>query len=514
MTAPARSSAPKSVPESKPLRVWFPVLVSVVIACGVFGVAFWREIVGAVTVWVGSTAYNHCFLVLPLAAALLWSRREIIGELKPRASPRVLAIVPFLSVLWVIAALLEIQEVEQLLIISLFEVLLLSILGWQVFRALLAPLLFLAFLVPFGAFTVPVLQRFTASFAVYGLQLLDIPVFANGFIIEIPEGVFEVAEACAGLRFLIASIVFGCFFATVMYRNPTRRMVFIGLSIFVPIIANGFRALGIIVLGHIKGSAAAAETDHVLYGWIFFSLVTVLLIAVGMTFAEPHRAASTIKASAASPSKFGIVGTMVGGLLLTLIAPAYLMMIDRSSVEPATSALAARPGDEWAQESNANIDWSPVTYGTQLKSLETYRSDDTEVSEFIALYPLPARASPFTSTFNSVADPEMWHVRETGRITLSRAASPPLVANTTIIEQQSHRRLVWWFYVVDDQMTASTLEAKLLQALVSLRGGGHVGAFMAISTEAEDTQVASAALTRFLEEMVLGRNLRPARIGW
>jgi len=38
------------------------------------------------------------------------------------------------------------------------------------------------------------------------------------------------------------------------------------LSIVVPIIANGFRALGIVWLGHILGSAEAAATDHVLYG--------------------------------------------------------------------------------------------------------------------------------------------------------------------------------------------------------------------------------------------------------
>ena len=81
-------------------------------------------------------------------------------------------------------------------------------------------------------------------------------------MIEIPEGPFEIAEACAGLRFLIASIVFGCFFAVVMYRSYWRRTLFISMSIFVPIFANGLRALGIIVLAHIEGSASAVAADH------------------------------------------------------------------------------------------------------------------------------------------------------------------------------------------------------------------------------------------------------------
>src|SRR5258708_7456159 len=126
-----------------PLRAWASVLASVAIACAVFGFAFQREVVGAVKVWTESTAYNHCFLVLPLVAVLLWSRRDIIATLRPRPAVWALALVPVLSVVWVAAALLDILEAEQLIVVALFEVLLVAVLGWQAFRALLAPLLFL-----------------------------------------------------------------------------------------------------------------------------------------------------------------------------------------------------------------------------------------------------------------------------------------------------------------------------------------------------------------------------------
>ena len=58
------------------------------------------------------------------------------------------------------------------------------------------------------------------------------------------------------------------------------------MSVVVPIAANGLRALGIIVLAHLEGSAAAVEADHILYGWLFFTLVIMILIAIGMAFAE------------------------------------------------------------------------------------------------------------------------------------------------------------------------------------------------------------------------------------
>ena len=82
------------------------------------------------------------------------------------------------------------MEAEQLIIVALFEALVLAIVGPHVFRALLAPLLFLFFLVPFGAFLVPILQQITLAFAVSGLKIAGIPVFADGISIEIPGGAF------------------------------------------------------------------------------------------------------------------------------------------------------------------------------------------------------------------------------------------------------------------------------------------------------------------------------------
>ena len=44
-------------------------------------------------------------------------------------------------------------------------------------------------------------------------------------------------------------------YACLMYRSTGRRVGFVIASILVPIIANGFRALGIVLLGHVLGSA-------------------------------------------------------------------------------------------------------------------------------------------------------------------------------------------------------------------------------------------------------------------
>jgi exosortase A len=253
------------------------------------GVLFHAEVAAAVTVWVDSTAYNHCFLVIPIVAYLLWDRRELLARATPVPNAWfALAAIPVVMV-WLLAERLGIMEGRQLMVMTLVEIFFLSTLGWRLSYQLIGPLLYLYFLVPFGEFAVPALQGFTTSFIVHGLNLMNIPNYADGFAIEIPEGAFLVAEACAGLRFLIASFAFGCLYALLVYRSPLRRVVFVLISLIVPIIANGFRALGIVTVGHWIGNAQAATADHLLYGWLFFSVVILLQIALGLPFREDQR---------------------------------------------------------------------------------------------------------------------------------------------------------------------------------------------------------------------------------
>src|SRR5262249_26589319 len=132
-----------------------------------------------------------------------------------------------------------------------------------------------------GDFLVPWLQDFTARFSVDALRLSGIPVYSDGFRISIPNAEFYVAEACAGLRFLIATIAFGVLFAYFMFRSWTRKILFVLLCLLTPIPANRFRAYGLLLLAYLTDGALAAGVDHIVYGWVFFSLVTLGLTALG-----------------------------------------------------------------------------------------------------------------------------------------------------------------------------------------------------------------------------------------
>jgi exosortase A len=480
---------------------WWAAAALIALSGVVFGVVFYHDMAAAVTVWIGSTAYNHCFLILPLIGYLLWERRSVFPAISPTPVFWPLAVMPLLSAAWLVAAVLDLNEGRQLAVVAMFEVVLLATLGTRAFRSLLAPLLFLFFLVPSGAFLVPTLQKITADIAVHGLQMLNIPVYSDGLMIEIPEGRFEIAEACAGLRFLIASVVFGCFFSVIMYRSYRRRALFIALSLVVPIGANGLRALGIVVLAHLEGSAAAVEADHVLYGWIFFSLVILLLIAIGMTFVDKGRPPSLQPVGGAPPVPWRFAAASAAAVALALAGPAYAARLDGqfpATVLPVTQA--PEIGPPWRAVGGDGVGWAPMVHGADRELLQSFQEPGSGVVvRFVALYRLRAVGNALTNSDNRVVDDKVWQLADRGRAEISHGGRQVAVASSQIVSGP-RRRLVWSFYLVDGEITAGLLQTKLLQARAVLLGRAPLAAFVAMSASEDDPDHRAAAqLTRFLQ---------------
>jgi exosortase A len=326
----------------KAMRAPIPALLFGAI---VLGLVFHEEIAAAVFIWYDSTAYSHCYFIIPIAAYLAWDRRHSLASVPIEPLPWAALLALPLAAVWLVAERLGIMEGRQLVAMTLVEILFLTVLGRRMWWALAAPLLYLYFLVPFGAFVTPKLQDFTTGFINGGLDFLNIPYFTDGYTIAIPEGRFYVAEACAGLRFLIASIAFGTLYACLMYRSFLRRALFMVASIIIPIIANGFRALGIVVLGHLLGSAQAAAADHILYGWLFFSIVILLLILAGLPFREDVRAKEASEAEPyagpppPSPAARRLLFAAALAAIFATIGPVTSAWLDRSA--QAASAMPA-----------------------------------------------------------------------------------------------------------------------------------------------------------------------------
>ena len=479
---------------------WRVLGVALLLAGLVLGGMFWREIVGAWRVWVASPTYNHCFLVLPIALYLIWDRRATL-DVAPRADFRALLLLPLLSLAWLAASVLGVLELQQLVFVTIVQATLLAALGWPLYKRLLGPLLYLYLLVPSGEVLVPTLQDVTARFAVGLLQFFHVPVFSDGIMISIPEGDFIIAEACAGLRFLIASIAFGGFFALLVYRSWRKRAAFMAASLIVPIFANGVRAFGIIYLAHLTDNVTAVEADHIVYGWGFFTSILFVLIVVGMRFADRRQ---PVARAAALPGTFAVrapLVAVVAAVALSAIGPAYLMLLDNARPADLSRAVPPPVLAPWIVRAVDKDTWHPVIVTPDRAFRDGFEAAGHDVERYVALYAAHGRHNTLVRSENRIADEDVW-ARSTLSATRVDLAGRPVTLSVAEIHNGGNARLVWYFYVVDGTITASPAEAKLIQARAIVAGRDAVSAFVAIATPLDgDAAAARQVLASFLNAM-------------
>lgn len=234
--------------------------------------------------WWNVSTYNHVLLVIPIIGWLAWQRWPDISALTPR--PWALGLLPFAAavLLWVLGSFAGFNLLRQAGAVAMLPAATLVLLGPRIFASLLFPIAYMAFLVPFGDELVPSLQMITAKMTIALVHFSGVPAQVDGVFIDTPAGLFEVAEACSGVKFLIAMVALGVLVGNVCFKSWTRRIAFMALCVAVPILANGVRAWGTIYVAQYIGAERAGGVDHLIYGWVFFAIVIAAVMAMGWRF--------------------------------------------------------------------------------------------------------------------------------------------------------------------------------------------------------------------------------------
>src|SRR4051794_7056208 len=106
-------------------RAW-AVLGAIGAGLAAFGLLFFPEIRAAISTWNASTAYGHCYLVLPMTLYLLWDRRAVLESEPVQTDPRWALLAVPVAAAWFVAERLGIMEGRQLMAVAGLEVLLLA----------------------------------------------------------------------------------------------------------------------------------------------------------------------------------------------------------------------------------------------------------------------------------------------------------------------------------------------------------------------------------------------------
>ena len=488
-------------------RMSVPTVAIIVAALLAPLLLYWSTAASIVSVWNSSETFAHGYAIAPISLWLIWRRREVFKQIPVAPWWPALVLLALCGAGWLVARAGEVQVVMQYAFVAMFPVLALALLGRRLAGALTFPLLFLLFAVPFGEVFVQPLINFTADFTVAAVRATGIPVLRNGTMFELPTGNWSVVEACSGVRYLISSITLGCLYAYLSYRSFWRRALFIGLSIVVPIIANGLRAYMIVMIGHTSDMALATGVDHLIYGWLFFGLVMFIMFWIGSYWREdeapavPASAAASAVSASPTPSR-PVLGAAIAAVLICAAWPALAILSDKAAHNPAPVEL---DGKGLVSRPTGMPTWSPNYMAPDATLKGAYTAAGAPVELNVLYYRNQGPDKRLISSVNRVDNRKEGFQHVASTVRTEEIGGRQLKLRETRVKGPQGNYLVWHWNWVDGRFTANDYVGKLWQAQAKLMMHGDDGAALMVATPVgEHPDTARAALRAFL-----GANLAP-----
>jgi exosortase len=231
--------------------------------------------------WVHDPNYSHGFFVPAFSLFVIWNERDRLRKLpfEPSWSGLlVLALGLVVLAAGILGAELFFSRVS--LLLSIAGLLVLTC-GWNYFRAVFFPWLFLLFMIPiptivFNEITFP-LQLLASRAAAYALPLLGVPVLREGNIIQLPAMALEVAEACSGIRSLMSLATLAIIYGYLMEPRTALRVILALASVPIAVLANSLRIVGTGLLVQYWDPDKAQGFFHAFSGWLIFVVSLILL---------------------------------------------------------------------------------------------------------------------------------------------------------------------------------------------------------------------------------------------
>lgn len=494
---------------------WRVSLVAVLLFLTMVVMLYWGTGVAMVNIWLRSETFTHAFVVPPIVAWLIWRKRGELAPLQP--SPSAWALVPMAgaATLWWLGDLVNVAAATQSALALMIVTSVPLVLGWRVASTLAFPLAFLFFAVPIGEFMTPTLMRWTAEVLVASLRLTGIPVYQEGQHLVIPSGRWAVVEACSGIRYLMATFMVGSLFAYLNYQGNRKRLIFVGVSLVMPVVANWVRAYIIVMLGHLSDNQIATGVDHLVYGWVFFGVVILALFFIGARWADPDDSdglqAAAIRNAAirSDPPVASWRPALFAGLALTVVAVPNLGRLQdepRNALATVQLQLPEVMG-QWQASPPSAQPWIP-NYQKATESLaRSYRGPGGEVTVHIAYYRGQRSDAKLVSSVNGfVSADQAWHVVSRGvastvvdgRTVKWRRA---VLANSDAMTDSSRIGLtVWRVYWLGGRLAQGDVEAKLIQAWLAASGEPDDGAVIHLASSVADETGAEQHLASFVNE--------------
>lgn len=500
-----------------PLASRFVVLAVAAVGMVAF---FWDGIISLLDAW-SRPEYSHG-PIIPLIAGYLLLREFRSEPLNAGKGNRIpgFALLLFGLFVGLVGNLTQIPYLITYGFIIVVAGLILIVTGLRQGLRVWPALVYLLFMLPLPNFMYwklsTSLQFISSRLGVDFIQLVGIPVYLEGNIIDLGVYKLQVAEACSGLNYLFPLMSFGFLFS-VLYKGPVWHKVLLFLStVPITVLMNSFRIGVIGVLVNQYGIEQAEGFLHAFEGWVIFVACIFLLYVEVMILQRltkrPERVANildlemggilpVLKSATTTPAARTLAAATV---LICLSGAAWQLTPARSAPEISRETFALFPMniDGWnGSQGTLDVDVQ-VILGADEYLLANFvnETDKTEVNLFSAYYHSITDGSGTHS-------PEVcipgggWEVSRWQQTTVSpEDGSNNFKVNRAIIQKGTDLRLVYYWFEQQGTRYASEYAFKLNTVLDALRSGRSDGALVRLITPiaAGESEAAADARLRGL----------------
>ncbi len=219
------------------------------LAAAIYSV-FHVEIYSIVFQWVNNSSWSHGFLIPFFSLYFINQKKKELLTLEPK--PSYLGLVFLICCLvfyWMVLFVYRFGYLKSLAIIPATAAIVLFIGGWKLLKYTWLPIVYLIFAIPlptriYNDLTIP-MQILASSAAAHLLDLVrGLEAEASGTIINVVyngvklEPGLDVAEACSGMRLLMAFLALGVAMAYLHYRPIWQRLVLLASTVPIAILCN------------------------------------------------------------------------------------------------------------------------------------------------------------------------------------------------------------------------------------------------------------------------------------
>ncbi len=241
-----KSHLPKEHWRELPIHVYVKILIIGVL----FGFLFRSEINGVVNRWVTDSSWSHGFLVPLFSLYFIDQHKHEILNLETRPN--------YLGLLFLVCGILfhpfnivhfQYGYLRPMVMVASLGAIVLFLGGWRLVKYTWLPIAFLVFAVPlpqrfYNGLTIP-MRQWAAAVASGFLNLVpDLEASATGVVIDVfyrgqsLEPALDVAEACSGMRLLLAFMALGVAMAYLHERKLWQRLVLVTSTVPIAILCN------------------------------------------------------------------------------------------------------------------------------------------------------------------------------------------------------------------------------------------------------------------------------------